>query len=140
MNEKLKMIEIISRYNKKKIVTDINNHTLSDTETILSKVFVSEWTMKKYTLNEVVSYDGKLYRCCQAHDATGNPAWIPTDAQSLWAILHGATPETAQDWVQPSGAHDMYITGEYCIYNAVLYKCVNNTSYAPGIYGWELVE
>ena len=44
-------------------------------------------------------------------------------------------------FVQPTGAHDMYRTGEYMELNGDVYRCVSDTAYGPSEYAaaWELV-
>ena len=47
------------------------------------------------------------------------------------------------DFVQPTGAHDAYQTGDIVNYNGVLYKSkINNNVWAPDVYpaGWEVYE
>ncbi len=46
--------------------------------------------------------------------------------------------DTPQEWVQPTGAHDAYNTGDRVTYNGDVWICTeNNNVYAPGVYGWE---
>ena len=46
--------------------------------------------------------------------------------------------DTPQEWVQPTGAHDAYNTGDRVMYNGEVWVCTeNNNVYAPGVYGWE---
>ena len=52
-------------------------------------------------------------------------------------------PTTYPEWVQPTGAHDAYNTGDIVIYNGTLYKSViDGNVWAPDAYpqGWEVVE
>jgi hypothetical protein len=60
-----------------------------------------------YSVDDVVSYDGKLWRVLQAH--TSQLDWLPGVAFSLftetWAS--GVIP----NWKQPLGAHDAYPIG-----------------------------
>ena len=42
------------------------------------------------------------------------------------------------EWVQPTGAHDAYQTGDRVTYNGEIWVCTSdNNVYAPGVYGWE---
>ena len=53
------------------------------------------------------------------------------------------TPETAQAWVAPSGAHDQYEAGEYMIWtDGNTYLCKQATVYTPKEYAkaWDLQE
>lgn len=96
---------------------------------------IRPWAEGKYALNDVRMYDGNPYRCCQAHDSTGNPGWTPAAAPSLWAQYHGTSRESARPWVQPTGAHDQYLTGEWMIWNGDTYECLQDTVYNPSEYG-----
>lgn len=48
----------------------------------------------------------------------------------------------ALPWTAPTGAHDMYKTGEYMIYDGKIYLCKSDTAYSPSDYAaaWEEVE
>ena len=100
------------------------------------------WHEGAYNVGDVRMYEGAPYKCVQAHDSTGNPAWNP-EAASLWMQYHGTTPETARDWITPAGAHDMYRVGEYMVYtDGAVYRCVSDTVYSPEAYAqaWEKTE
>ena len=81
-----------------------------------------------------VVYDGKLYKCVQAH--TSQADWTPGAAPALWvAVSVDAWPE----WVQPTGEHDAYHRGDKVSYNGKHYICTADANvYAPDVYGWEI--
>lgn len=87
---------------------------------------------------------------------------IQAEIDRLWAAVHdldarlaalaqpaeepepGAEPEpepvTYPEWVQPTGAHDAYQTGDRVLYNGVVYESViNGNVWAPDVYpaGWK---
>lgn len=100
-----------------------------------------EWMPGNYAVGDVRRYNGNLYRCAQAHDSGPNPAWTPEAAPALWAAYHGTTAETALPWAQPTGAHDMYKSGEYMIWtDGKIYRCKMDTVYTPVEYAqaWEV--
>ena len=100
------------------------------------------WHEGAHAVGDVRMYEGNPYKCVQAHDSTGNPAWNPTVA-SLWMQYHGTTQETARPWIAPAGAHDMYLKGEYMIWtDGTVYRCVSDTAYSPEEFpqAWEAVE
>ena len=86
-----------------------------------------------YAIDDRVQYNGKLYKCLQAH--TSQSDWTPDAAPALWvAVSVDAWPE----WVQPTGAHDAYHFGDKVSYNGKHYICTADANvYAPGVYGWE---
>lgn len=100
------------------------------------------WKEREYKVGEVVSFEGRPYKCVQAHDSTGIFNWNPEDAPSLWANYHGTDADHALHYVQPTGAHDAYSSGEYAIYNGKTYKCLaNGTVHDPATLptSWEVV-
>ena len=97
---------------------------------------------KAYTVETRVQYDGKLYRCVQAH--TSQSDWTPPVAASLWS---GVTvdPATGYDeWKQPTGAHDAYKKGDRVLFNGSVYESLidgnaySPTAYPAGVYTVEL--
>ena len=107
---------------------------LSDAEALAVKSLYPAWAAgTAYAAGSRVVYDGKLYKCVQAH--TGQADWTPDAAPALWvAVSVDAWPE----WVQPTGAHDAYHRGEKVRYNGKHYICTSDANvYAPGVYGWE---
>ena len=105
-------------------------------ETALTAVeLFPAWAVgKAYVVSDRVRYNGKLYKCVQAHTVQAD--WTPDAAPALWvAVSVDAWPE----WVQPNGAHDAYNTGDKVSYNGKHYICtVDANVYEPEVYGWEL--
>lgn len=87
-----------------------------------------------------VRYNGKLYRCEQAH--TSQSDWTPPDTPALWTEV--AKPGEIPVWKQPTGAQDAYMTGDKVHYPAmdspVYVSIVDNNVWSPDVYGWELEE
>lgn len=106
-------------------------------ERIQCAVLYPGWVAGNHAVGEVYTTADQVWECFQAYDnavypdiAPGNAAWYTFNRP-----LHGTTPETARYWVAPSGAHDMYHTGEYMIYtDGKLYKCTQDTAYSPADY------
>ena len=97
------------------------------------------WTPAPYAVGDVRMYEGNPYRCVQAHDSTQNPDWTPAVA-ALWMQYHGTTRDTARPYIAPTGAHDMYKTGEWMIFDGSAYRCISDTVYSPTDYpaAWEV--
>ncbi len=109
---------------------------------ICTSEFILPWTEGEYTLGDVRLWEGQPRKCCQAHDSTGNPTWIPALA-SLWSPYHAQNAEYALPWVQPTGAHDMYKAGEYMLWmDGSVQKCQQDTVYSPLEYAaaWEILS
>lgn len=102
-------------------------------EVIRCRALAGEWSPGTYQAGDVRALGGVPYRCCQAHDSTGNPDWKPGAASALWAAYHGTSPETALPWEAPSGAHDLYKSGECMVWtDGQIMRAVQDTAFSPG--------
>lgn len=110
-------------------------------EVIQCRALAEEWSQGAYQVDDVRSIGGVPFRCLQAHDSTDNPDWKPAQAPSLWAAYHGTTPETALPWIAPTGAHDIYKTGECMVWtDGKIMRAAQDTNFSPDEYpaGWEI--
>lgn len=101
------------------------------------------WKPGVYAIGDVRIENGIPYKCVQAHDSTANAGWTPSATASLWMQYHGTTHDTARAWIAPTGAHDMYLTGEYMIWtDGNVYLCLQDTVYDPSAYAtaWEISQ
>lgn len=93
-----------------------------------------------YAFNDLRKYNGKLYRCLQAH--TGQADWTPDVAISLWKLI-GVNENGIPEWSQPISGADAYNTGDEVMFNAIHYRStIDNNVWSPETYpaGWEVVE
>ena len=101
-----------------------------------------------YNTGDVVNYNGTLYESV----INGN-VWAPDVYPAGWQEVSGAvepdpgtdpeTPATYPEWVQPSGAHDAYNTGDRVTYNGKVYEStMDGNVWAPDAYpqGWTEVS
>ena len=110
-----------------------------------------------YSAGDIVNYNGTLYQST----INGN-VWSPDVYPAGWTVYEAATepeepepepepkpdpdpeePTTYPEWVQPTGAHDAYNTGDIVNYNGTLYKSViDGNVWAPDAYpqGWEVYD
>lgn len=106
-----------------------------------------------YNVGDIVNYNGTLYKSV----INGN-VWSPDVYPVGWEQISGGTvdpgpdpdpgtdpeePTTYPDWVQPSGAHDAYKTGDIVMYNGTAYRSkIDGNVWAPDAYpaGWEVVS
>lgn len=96
---------------------------------------------KAYTAETRVQYDGKLYRCVQAH--TSQSDWTPPVAASLWSGVTVDPTTGYNEWKQPTGAHDAYKKGDRVLFNGSVYESlIDGNAYSPTAYpaGWKLIE
>lgn len=93
-----------------------------------------------YELGVRVRYGDKLYKCVQAH--TSQIGWEPPNVPALWTEV--AKPGEIPVWKQPTGAQDVYNTGDRVWYperNTTMYESIiDNNSWAPDVYGWKVVS
>lgn len=106
----------------------------ADDETALSAVEIYPvWTTDvAVSADDRYQYDGKLYKCVQAH--TTQADWTPDQTPALWVVV---SLEEFPEWVQPTGSHDAYNTGDKVTHNGVKYVSdVDANVWEPGVYGW----
>ena len=109
--------------------------TMTD-ETALTAVelFPAWQDGKAYAVGDRVRCSGKLYKCIQAHTAQAD--WTPDATPALWVVV---SIDEYPEWVQPTGAHDAYNTGDKVSYNGKHYiSTIDANTYSPDVYGWEV--
>lgn len=88
-----------------------------------------------YAVNDRRRYGVNLYKCVQAH--TSQADWTPDAVPALWVKV---SVDEWPDFVQPTGAHDAYNTGDKVTYNGKRYiSLIDANVYSPDAYpaGWE---
>lgn len=120
----------------RKLIEDLAT-TLDDTTALTGVELFPKWqSSKSYSVGDRVQYNSTLYKCVQAH--TSQDDWTPDVTPALWVII---SIEEFPEWVQPTGAHNTYNTGDKVSYNGQHYVCtVDANVYAPGVYGWQLIN
>ena len=109
--------------------------TLDDATALTGVELFPMWEVVPYSVGDRVQYNGTLYKCVQAH--TAQLDWTPNSTPALWVVV---SIDEYPEWVQPTGAHDAYNTGDKVSYNGKRYVCtIDANSYAPDVYGWEIV-
>ncbi|MBR2683640.1 MAG: hypothetical protein IKE22_10300 [Atopobiaceae bacterium] len=94
-----------------------------------------EWAADTtYKVGDRKRYDGKLWRCVQAH--TSQTGWGPPSVPALWVRTShdGEIP----DWVQPTGAHDAYALGDKVRHVGKVWESLIDANvWEPGAIGTE---
>lgn len=88
--------------------------------------------------DERYQYNGTLYRVVQDH--TTMEGWTPDETPALWVVV---SLEEWPEFVQPTGAHDAYNTGDKVTYNGAHYVCkTDGCVWSPDDYpaAWEKQE
>ena len=110
-------------------------------EIIMCSALYDEWQEGKHVAGDVFCVGGEPWECFQNYDNAVHPDIKP--GNSAWYTFnrpfHGTSRETAREFVQPTGAHDMYLTGEWMISDGRYYRCKSDTAYNPADYAdaWE---
>lgn len=90
-------------------------------------------------VDDLRTYDGNLYKVNQAH--TTQAGWTPDNTPVLFTNV--APAGVIPDWVQPTGGHDAYNTGDQVQFEGAVYESLINANvWSPTAYpaGWVLVE
>lgn len=107
-------------------------------------VLYPDWSAGAHAAGDIYCASGQIWECYQSYDNAVYPDIKPGSV--AWGTfnrpLHGSSPDTAREFVRPTGAHDMYHAGEYAIYDGKLHLCKQDTAYSPDEYAaaWETVE
>ena len=112
--------------------------SLSDADALSAVELFPAWGAGiDYAVSVRVRYEGKLYRCEQAH--TSREGWEPNITPALWTEV--ARPGEIPVWRQPTGAQDAYMSGDKVRYpdeaGDVWVSVADNNTWTPGVYGWE---
>ena len=109
--------------------------TMSDETALTGVELFPMWAIgRAYAVGDRVQHGGTLYKCVQAH--TSQADWMPDATPALWVVV---SIEDYPEWVQPTGAHDAYNTGDKVSYKGKHYVCtIDGNAYAPDVYGWDL--
>ena len=117
--------------------------SLTDEDALSGMELFPAWAADtNYELGVRIRYDGKLYRCEQAH--TSQIGWEPPNVPALWTEV--AKPGEIPVWRQPTGAQDAYNKGDKVWYperdTTVYVSLIDNNIWAPDLYpqGWEVVS
>ena len=114
----------------------INTLEVDDTTALRMVEYYPAPDAASYAAGDRIQYNGKLYKCLQAH--TAQAGWNPVDAPSLWAeVLAGQDGTAIGEWVQPDSTNP-YMTGDKVTHNGKTWVSdVDNNVWEPGVYGWQ---
>lgn len=115
--------------------------SLSDVDALSGVELFKPWAAGiEVTKGDRLRYGADLYRVEQSH--TTQAEWTPDITPALYTKV--AEPGEIPVWRQPTGAQDAYMTGDKVHYpdadGPVYVSTVDNNTWVPGVYGWEVVE
>lgn len=133
-----------SRVDEAKALADIlfvmsaENGSIDDTTASEHPYSFSRWEANQhYKVGNLRQYKGTLYKCILEHDSL--VSWTPDVSPSLW-VRTSDPAEEWPEWSQPIGATDAYSLGDKVSHNNQHWVSnVNANTWAPGVYGWDLV-
>ena len=128
--------------NLRQLIEEYAERADDKTLIIATNDYFKEWTPASYNVGDIRTKDGKPFECILAHDSAVNPTYDIT-VRTLWKPYHSRKKEFALPWEAPTGAHDMYLSGDFMVWNdGKTYQCMTDTNFNPADYpeAWELVE
>ena len=135
--------EAIQKIQKETIIEQVKENE-DKTLGIACMTLFDVWTQDNYKVGDVRTDpdNGYPYECITEHDSTSNPEWAIKN-RTLWKPWHSKSVEYALPYEAPTGAHDMYKTGEFMIFtDGKVYKALQDTNFSPTEYAeaWEIQE
>lgn len=134
-------LESIIRYARGKLLLELAE-TDDKTEGIACRGLIPVYEQNNaYSVGDVRLHPETEYpyECMQDYDGSVQQDWT-IDNRTLWKPWHSRKKEYALPWEAPTGAHDMYKTGEYMIWtDGTVKKCIQDTNFSPEEYpqAWE---
>ena len=109
--------------------------TLDDETALTGVELFPAWAVgKAYAVNDRAQYNGKLYKCIQAH--TSQADWTPDATPALFAKVLIPDAETIPEWEQPDSTNP-YSKGDKVTRNGKTWiSDIDNNVWEPGVYGW----
>lgn len=135
--------EAASRHLRERQITDyLLNDEVSQEDKDLFIILYDAWQPGKgYIIGDTVTYDNKVYRIIQPH--TSQSDWLPIDVPALYVQVYQTETddgtEVIPDFVQPTGDHDAYRTGDKVLFESKVYvSLIDNNVWSPADYpqGW----
>ena len=97
----------------------------------------SEWIAQERVIKgDTRTWGGVTYKCIQGHTTLNG--WEPNKTPTLWKEVPEESGEV-EEWVRPTGAHDVYNTGDRVLFEGSTYESsIDNNSWSPTEYpqGW----
>lgn len=103
----------------------INTAQVDDNTALRMHSYYPQWQADtEYSVGYKVQFDGKLWRCRQAHSAITD--WEPSNAASLWEQVCESHTGAEDDPI-PYEGNMALVAGLHYIQDGVWYRCVRDT-------------
>lgn len=135
------VLESMVRYAREKLMSELSESE-DKTEGIACRGLIPVYEQNhSYAVGDVRLHpETKTPKECMiAYDGAVQTDWT-IDTTTLWKPWHSRKKEYALPWETPTGAHDMYKSGEYMIWtDGTVKHCLQDTNYSPTDYpqAWE---
>ena len=136
-------LESLIRYARGKLIAELST-TEDKTEGIACRGLIPIYEQnRQYEVGDVRTHPltGHPRECMRAYDGSVQQDWT-IDTSTLWKPWHSRKKEYALPWEAPTGAHDMYKSGEYMIWtDGTVRRCKTDTDRGPDVLPdyWEMV-
>lgn len=132
--EKEEVVNLNSKYKETLLATDLTIEQMLE----LMEIYPVWEPGLDYSAGIIVRYESKIYEVI-APGHTSQADWTPDVTPALFKniVPEGVIPE----WVQPTGSHDAYNTGDRVTYNGLVYESlIDGNVWSPEGYpsGWSL--
>lgn len=99
---------------------------LDDTQAAKLSLCYDPWTTDKaYKVGDRVLFDGKMWKCRQAHTSQEN--WKPSiNTASLWEVINVENAGTLDDPIPYDQTMTVY-NGKYYLEEGIIYKCIRDS-------------
>lgn len=141
MNEAL---ESLIRYAQEKLLSELAQSEDKTTGIACRGLIPIYEQNQSYSVGDIRLHPTTGYpkECILAYNGSEQPDWT-IDTPTLWKPWHSRKKEYALPWEAPTGAYDMYKSGEYMIWtDGFTYQCTQDTNFSPEEYAqaWTKVE
>lgn len=130
------VLESLIRYAQGKLLAELAESG-DKTEGIACRGLIPMYEQnRQYEVGDVRTHPVTGYprECILAYDGSVQPDWT-IDTATIWKPWHSRKPEYALPWEAPTGAHDIYKSGEYMIWtDGYTYLCKEDTNFSPEDY------
>lgn len=127
------VLESVIRYAREKLLDDLSGND-DKTQGITCRGLIPVYEQNhQYEVGDVRLHPETGYprECILAYDGTIQQDWT-IDTPTCWKPWHSRKPEYALPYEAPTGAHDMYKSGEYMIWtDGTTRKSIQDTNFGP---------
>jgi len=134
--EKVEALSLSAKYKQALLEADLTIEQMLE----LIEIYPDWEPGTEYLTGTVVKYESQLYKVL-APGHTSQDDWTPDVTPALFKkiVPEGVIPE----WVQPTGSHDAYNTGDKVTFNEIVYELlIDGNVWSPEAYpaGWQIIS